>query len=399
VLTIPSWLQKVALVLDGGQYWPQGNEDLMKDIGEAWQEAATSVRDLNAGVGSTTRGVLDTFSGSAADQFGQFATQLQHSIEPMAGGAEELGQLASQTGLEIETSKYMILMQMIVTAEQIAEWSATLFGLAVVPEIEVGSRLVLARIAAQLVKSVAAGTVSAGGIDAAAQLIEMLKGDRSTFDLLGFEQSLEMGALGGALSGALHLGAGLLAPALEHSIAGSVVLGAVDGVITGEAANAVFGDSGQDLGLAAVAGAAAGGLAGAHGHAGGGDAGDVKVPDVEVPDLGGDVLALPAWAGGWLRGAVAWGACRAWMVAAGMTARPGSMPMRDQGWCCPVCRRPIRLSSCPAFLTVCRCRCRCRCRRRIWRRGWRICARAGPTAPGPRPTSGRRSRWRAGSRS
>jgi hypothetical protein len=117
------WLFEIT----AGQSWPRGDEDLMRELGGAWQSAQQELADIAAEISPAAENVLAGFTGPAADQFAQFVSELRSNVPAMADGAGQIADLADQMALSIETSKYMILLMEVWMAEQIAEWASTIW--------------------------------------------------------------------------------------------------------------------------------------------------------------------------------------------------------------------------------------------------------------------------------
>ena len=285
-----NWVVEVA----AGQGWPKGNEDHLSLLGDAWNTAGEKLMALANDLGSVSSQVFESISGPAAKQFGAFMDSLHVNIPQLADGAGQLGALGKSVSLQLEYAKYMILLQLIWMAEQIAEWSATIFGSALVPEIEAAGEIavqsILRTLIKQVARSVAESVAAQVGMDAAVQVIQFLKGDRHSWDTTSTVGAVKMGALAGALGGVLHIGAGYLAPDLMKSFVGHVGMGAINGVVIGEIANVAMGGD-QNLGEAALGGAF-GGAVGYRSH--GGE--KVDVPEIDVKAMG-DIKDLGNLAG------------------------------------------------------------------------------------------------------
>jgi hypothetical protein len=239
-VSIPKWLTYLAAPVLGGLY-PEASATGLKAIGAAHEELAENLSSLSGDIATVSRDVLGSYSGPAADKFGEFMHSLAISVEPLPNAALQLGKLANDTGLNVETTKYMMLMQLLFTAEQVAELADTLWGLAAVPAVEAAARLTVAKLARKLLEAVAAGAISQAGINAAVQAIEILKGDKTGWSWSSFLTSFAEGAAAGAIDGLIHLGTDGLVPSLTHNILGDIAIGAVSGAVNGEVLNLSFG--------------------------------------------------------------------------------------------------------------------------------------------------------------
>jgi hypothetical protein len=101
------------------------------------------------------------------------------TIAELEQSAGSLAEAAAQMALDIETANYSILLMLVWTAEQLAEWGHAVGGGG-------GAGGAGAGAAGDLAGAAAAAAVGAGlggddgGINAAVQAIEFLKGDRTS---------------------------------------------------------------------------------------------------------------------------------------------------------------------------------------------------------------------------
>ena len=289
-----NWL----IEMTAGQSWPQGDEDKLSEMGDAWNSAGVELRGVVDEVGSASSAVLSGFNGPAADQFGSFMNSLYTSVPQMAEGAEQIGGMSKQTALQLEYSKYMILAQLIWMAEQIAEWTSTFFGAAAVPVIEAAGQIavqsILRTLLEQIARSVGESVAAMVGMDVAVQTIQFLKGDRTHWDSSSTLGSLEMGALTGGLGALVGGGAHMIAPNLVDNLLGHIVMGGVNGVVGAAVSNVALGGGG-DIGLAAGAGAVGGAL----GHRGPiedhGDTDNLNISKIKVENPGDFDTPPPAY--------------------------------------------------------------------------------------------------------
>lgn len=271
-----NWLVELA----AGQNWPKGDEDALAAVGDAWNTASQQVRAVVDDIADSVSAVREGFSGPAAEQFSVYMAGLHQTLPPFADGAAQMGSMSSQVAVQIEYAKYMIILEIIWMAEQIAQWASTLWGAAAVPVIEGAGQLavrsILVTLAKQVARSVVESMAAQAGMDAAVQSLQMfVLHDRSRWDTSNTVGALELGALAGTLGWALGFGAGKIAPTLVKSLAGHAVMGAVNGVVIGELSDAAAGGK-SDAGLGAASGALGGGAA--HRR-------ETKVDPVDVPQM------------------------------------------------------------------------------------------------------------------
>ena len=267
-----NWVVEIA----AGQSWPQGDEDQLSEQGDVWYNARDQLSTVNAQIAPMAAGLSDSLSGPAAEQFGSFVKQLNDTMPLLVDTTGQLGGMSKDTAVQVQYSKLMILAQLMWMAEQIIEWSSTIWGLAVVPEIEAVGRLVIQQIAKRFAMSVISATAIQTGMDVLVQAFQMfILKDRDHWDTSSTIGAVEMGALAGGVGGALHEVAHIVAPDLTKDLGGKLILAGVTGVTVAGISNGAFGAN-QDLGLAFASGAAGSMFAGRGGKGG-------KEPPKEPP--------------------------------------------------------------------------------------------------------------------
>jgi hypothetical protein len=290
-LNIPQQLAWLAPVV-AGQDFPDGSEDQLSAQSASWAATAKALMAVTGLVAAAGQQVQSGLSGPTGDQFAAFQAQVVQNLPQIAQGAQQLAELCQETALQIQYTKYMIILQLFWTAEQIIEWSATVAGLAAVPLIEAAGREAVRSVAEallrQVARSVGESVAAMVAMDAAVQTLQFLEGDRHSWDVQDTVQSLEMGALTGAVGAGLGTLGHLVAPDLLKGLMGHVALGAVTGVANAEVSDAAFG-GGQSALLGGAAGAVGGLIGGGRAHAAeGGDGAkalDIDIEDVKAPDF------------------------------------------------------------------------------------------------------------------
>jgi hypothetical protein len=283
-----AWVAKLAV----GQSWPEGDEDKLMQLGDAWDQAAQQLVTISNSIDPATSGVLANLGGAVADQFQSFVTQLQGSMPDMSDAASQMGQLGRNTGVQIEYSKYMILAQLVwLAAElvQLAFWAPEL-----APAAITSARLVVQMILRRLITSVATGIGFMVGMDVAIQTIQFLKGDRTQWDVQDTISAVESGAISGAIGGVFSGVGEIVVPKFAGSLIGKAAIGGVTGVVSTAAMDGIFGGDG-DYGStlsSSIIGALAGGGGGRRRFGGDDDNEHIDV-DVKLPTMPDLDLHLP----------------------------------------------------------------------------------------------------------
>ncbi|WP_194915200.1 hypothetical protein, partial [Catenulispora rubra] len=264
-ITIPPELDWVA-ALAVGQTWPAGDEDQLAELGDAWRDTHSQLTAINHDIAPMASGMRDALSGPTAEQFGSFVKQLNTTMPTLVDTSAQMGDMSHETAVQTQYSKLMILLQLAWMAEQLLEWAPTVWGAALVPEIEAIGELMVSQIAKRFVTSVASATAIQTGMDSAVQAFQMfvLK-DRDHWDTSSTVSAVEMGLLSGGIGAAVHEIGHAIAPDFVNTLKGKVTVSAVTGVTSAVVTNAAFG-GGQDLGLAFGAGVIGGFLGGKGPH-------------------------------------------------------------------------------------------------------------------------------------
>ncbi|MEU6174060.1 hypothetical protein ABZ832_19330 [Streptantibioticus parmotrematis] len=275
------WVAKLAV----GQDWPDADEDKLRALGEAWDDAAQQLGEISREISPIATGVLQNISGAVADEFSSFTQQLQSNLPDMAQAAGQLGELGKNTGLQVEYTKYMIIAQLIWLAVEIAELA--FWAPEAIPAMVTGVRLIVRMLLKRLLTSIATGVAFMVGMDAVIQGIQFLKGDRTHWDTSSTLQALEGGAIGGAIGGVFSGLGSAFAPKFAGSLIGKGLIGGASSVVTTEVMSEIFGGD-TDFGSALSSGiiGAMGGGGGRRRFGGGDDHVEIDDPDIHLPSSG-----------------------------------------------------------------------------------------------------------------
>ncbi|SHH05829.1 WXG100-like domain-containing protein [Streptoalloteichus hindustanus] len=272
---IPEELHGLVRIVCGDE-WPKGDEDKLRILGTAWEQAAQELTELRGEVDSVTASVLGALQGTASAEFRKFTAAFQQQVPAVATTAKQLGELARKTALQVEYAKYMIIGTLVMLAAQIA-WAlanaAFTFGAstAAIPAMQAAARISVQVVVRNLVQAVLFGVVFQVGMDVAIQGIQMLKGDRTQWDANLTKSAGITGVVGGLVGFGLGSALGKFAPKFAGSLPGSIVQGAAHEWLTEQISKGVQGQW-EDLNpFAATAGGVEGAVSGMgrRGRAGG----------------------------------------------------------------------------------------------------------------------------------
>ncbi|BFV59808.1 hypothetical protein KCMC57_up49120 [Kitasatospora sp. CMC57] len=210
---LPEPLQWVLMLLAGSR-WPEGDEDLMRDMARHWRSSAETIDEAGRAADAAVKRALDGQQGSAAEALEKDWGKLVLPVDGEKPGffpgmtkscnamADALEAMANST----ETAKISIVAQLGILAYEIATAEAaapaTAGGsLAAIPvAIEVSKETVkqiLKRLAKEIVMVALKEAFQEVAINLLAQTIQVAAGNRKTLD----GKELGMSAAGGAAGG------------------------------------------------------------------------------------------------------------------------------------------------------------------------------------------------------
>ncbi|MFE0022785.1 glycosyltransferase [Amycolatopsis sp. NPDC059021] len=296
-LQIPSELTWLVQIV-GGDAWPEGDEDKLRVLAVAWEEASRELTAVQGEVDSVTAAVLSALQGTASEEFRKFTQAFKAQVPDVAVTAKQLGDLARETALQVEYAKYMIVGTLIMLAMQIAWALANAFwtfgaSTATIPAMQAAARISVQVVLKNLVMAVLFGIVFQVGMDAAIQGIQMLKGDRTKWDTDLTKGAAIAGAIGGVIGFGLGAAGKRFAPKFSHSIAGEMTKGGLHEWLTEQVSGVVQGNWNGLNPAAASAGAIEGavdGIGGRKKKGGGTQAGKNKIANAHVEGI--DKLGL-----------------------------------------------------------------------------------------------------------
>ncbi len=230
-----AWVAYLAV----GENWPQGDEDKLRELSEAWEEAAGELLAISREVGPSVSGVLESMAGPVVGQFREFVGTFLKNLPQTAKSADQLARLARVTAVELQYAKYMILVQLAWMAFEITQFA--LYAPQVVPAIVAAGRAAVRMILRRLLISMVAGVGLMVGMDVAVQTFQMMMGDRTRWNAQNTLSMLKAGAIGGAIGGALPMVAGAVVPKFADSLVGKLVVGGATGLVTTVAQDTLLG--------------------------------------------------------------------------------------------------------------------------------------------------------------
>ncbi|MFJ8910665.1 toxin glutamine deamidase domain-containing protein [Amycolatopsis sp. NPDC102389] len=324
------WLLPIVV----GESWPEGDEDKLRELRDAWHNASKAIQPIADTATKGATEVLGGWTGEGAEKFAEawkkFVEGDEAYFKSLADSSKALGDSCNATALDVEYTKYMIIISLVILAAQIVAMiaaAAVTFGgsTAGIAPAQIATRMTVQMIFRQLMqklaqegfkkvakellekllkeglkkigKEVLQNTAMNLAMDAGIQGLQMAKGDRDSWDFSKTKDSAISGAVDGVVgAGSSSIGKGAT-KGLSDSVGGQIVDSAARGAVRGAAEGvastvgqaAVTGDldklSTKDVLMGASGGAVGGGVDGAKSQIG-----DIKAanapsatPDVDGP--------------------------------------------------------------------------------------------------------------------
>lgn len=268
------WLMPIVV----GASWPEGDEEKLRAMRDAWTAAAKSVEEVLGDGNNASKAALGCMSGQTAEKFEEYwqkyvegdayLVNLQQICTDLAAGCDN-------AALGVEYTKLSIIFALGILAIQIAAMIASAvatFGTSTagIPIAQAATRITVQMIFQQLVKQILINVAINVGVDAAIQGIQFAKGDRKSWDVGKTVDAGIAGVAAGVASGAVGIGSSALGTTTSN-FAQAAGRGAVEGAISGAAGNILNNVAhGKVSPGDFVSGAVSGGVSGSVGGAVGG---------------------------------------------------------------------------------------------------------------------------------
>ncbi|NUU20681.1 MAG: NAD:arginine ADP-ribosyltransferase with a RelA/SpoT domain protein, partial [Streptomycetaceae bacterium] len=271
-IEIPSevtWLFPIVV----GQSWPEGDETALRRMADAYRTAAQGVKSvIDEGNGAAST-VFASQTGAAVQRFEEywkkFADGDDSYLPKLQKICEQLAESCDNTALEVEYTKLSIIASLIALAIEIAALIAAAFGTfgastAGIPIAQQATRLIVQFTFRQLIMAILREVAISVGIDAAIQAIQVVRGDRESWDWGKTTEAAVSGVVSGVVGG-LSGGLKFQGGGLAGQVAVGATRGAVEGAVSTVGTAAVLGQdiSARDVLMGASAGAVSGGIGGA----------------------------------------------------------------------------------------------------------------------------------------
>ncbi|MGW1682266.1 scabin-related ADP-ribosyltransferase [Saccharopolyspora sp. NPDC002376] len=284
---LPDWLQEAFRIV-GGQAWPEGDEDGLNRIADAWQKMASEIEILGEFVRASAADVSRDMRGEFANAYRNYAeTKGVESLAELKKNAQERSDQARNAAADIQSAKVAIIVQLGFVAAAIATAFIPIVGGAVSAGIVATVRLaisqiiknVLWNITKHVATNIVIGEAIVLGTEVGTQGFQLATGQRTEWN----DDRIKGAAISGAFGG---VGGGLATSAAQ-GLGRAMARGAL-----GEAAK---------KGLGTAAGQAAGAVANAGMQGAAGYAGEKAAGAVQGHDQTNSYAFTSAMAGGFGR--------------------------------------------------------------------------------------------------
>ncbi|WP_158852593.1 WXG100 family type VII secretion target [Saccharothrix deserti] len=201
------WLLPIVV----GESWPEGDEDELRELRDAWHRAAEAIPQVSSTADRGATGVLDGWTGDSAEAFEEVWKKYVEGDEAyfksLTEACQALGDSCDATALDVEYTKYMIIASLIMLAISIAAMiasAAVTFGAStagIVPAqiatrmtvqmifrqllqklVQQGFKKVAQQVLQRVLREVATNVATGVALDAGIQGVQMATGDRKSWD-------------------------------------------------------------------------------------------------------------------------------------------------------------------------------------------------------------------------
>ncbi|MFB9566292.1 WXG100 family type VII secretion target, partial [Saccharopolyspora hordei] len=213
------WLLPIVV----GESWPEGDEDAMRRMADAWRTAANDIENVKAAANRGAEQAKGAMEGQTSEAFAKLWKDIgdgdEAALTKLKESCEKLAKACDDAALDVEHTKLTIIASLIALAAQIAAMVAAApftFGASTagVAAAQAVTRTVVMQFFRQLVmsilKNVAVEIATSLAIEFAVQGVQIASGERDGFDAGKFKDAAISGAIGGVVGGAFEgVGKGL----------------------------------------------------------------------------------------------------------------------------------------------------------------------------------------------
>ena len=247
-----------------GESWPEGDEDELRRIAEAWRQAAEGIDAVLAEADQGARLANASMDGETAEAFAQLWAKIGErgdaALAQLRDACRQNGLACDNTALEIEHTKLTIIFSLVALLVQISIMVGAAFVSGGASTAGILPAQMLTRTAVQMVfrqliisilRNVAIELGTSLAIEGVVQGIQIGEGERNGFDGGKFGQAAISGAIGGVAGGVVEAGFAAKGIAKGFGEAAGEAVGDGAGAAAGRAAGEAAGEtSAKSLGEA-----------------------------------------------------------------------------------------------------------------------------------------------------
>ncbi|WP_447002636.1 toxin glutamine deamidase domain-containing protein [Saccharothrix isguenensis] len=294
------WLLPIVV----GESWPEGDEDKLRELRDAWHRAAGAIPQVGSTADRGATSIIGEWTGDSAEAFeaawGKYVDGDEAYFTSLTEACQALGDSCDATALDVEYTKYMIIASLIMLAISIAAMIASAvvtFGAStagIVPAqiatrmtvqmifrqllqklMQQGFKKVAQQVLQRVLREVATNVATGVALDAGIQAVQVASGDRKSWDWGKTGDAAVGGAVEGVVGAASNAVPAGATRGMTDSVGGQVAdgavraatRGAVEGAVTTVGEAAVTGEldqlSAKDVLMGASGGAVDRGVSGA----------------------------------------------------------------------------------------------------------------------------------------
>ncbi len=225
------WLFDAVCIIGGGSAWPDGDEDVLRELADAWRDLGNQLNKSLADADNAAVQVLTAWGGDAGEAFDSFWSAIavgpSNGLPQIIDAAQNFGDASDDAAMQIEYAKLVLTITLLVTVITLVVCQVLAIftggGSEAVAAGEVAAaRTVAGQIFQQLMKWIGKNllrkilakfimhevqqVVVQVGADYLAQEIQIKEGTRKSLDT----ESLEHSLISAAITGVLTFPAGLI---------------------------------------------------------------------------------------------------------------------------------------------------------------------------------------------
>ncbi|MDT7726530.1 MAG: large repetitive protein [Actinomycetota bacterium] len=287
IMVDPS-LNWIFLIIAGDNF-PQGDEDKLRELAAVWDQAAVDIVNAVSELNALAGHVQENVGGDVGRKFYEYAVELGNNAPVFASTAEKQAYLARDFALNVEHAKYSMLIQIAFTAAEIIWALSNPFTAGLVPGFITAGRFAvqkilssfMGRIGAHLAMQAAEEAIQEVAMDALAQIIQFLEGNRHAWNVQSTYMSAAVGGAAGFVGGGLGLIGHKLTPDFAATRWGEGANEGLTEIIVGAGAAGATGGDFDTLWAGGLNGALSGAASWTpEGHGGNGPATETNGPDL-----------------------------------------------------------------------------------------------------------------------